>query len=1049
MRTINLILDQERQNEPIKLQGILQGNKNIQFKIKLAQNGTLIDIDNMKKPKVIYRWLNINKAYVFDESADGYDITVADNTITIPSNERMVMGYGQVQIKIVLDDLYTYSCSYNVDRNLDYKATLIDPTSPHNYALEDLSNVPKSKFDEKAKASNLMKNDMADVDLDKLNDKFKDTDSGKELKQQGIDLGLKANADMLNVSPSTFNRELTQNKAFQDLQNKHPDTTGKTDAEIKALFYTNRFEETNAVDLTQPPFDAPTTLLMVYQMNSEGGTIRQVLPPHTTNQIIMVEMLFAKGVSNATLEIDVVSGEHIEGITGQTNALTFDKQGYLGYFLPLQNSQGYEFVSHHETMITGITMRDSQSNVSLGVKDITFDDSFTLEDSQETLKIKFNGKSASALPFVDGKLEKEFVPTKVQSQDKTIRIANLGGVADLSVNDPLSNEGVMATLGTDRLYNSKYDNEKIFFGDVKHKGGSFVHFNNQDGSIILQEIDGKDPLVTGGTLFLLGLYYEPNMLDPSTLNQDGYFRIELVDQNGDILIDVDGNPMGAEIHYLQGQKERNELYLGFIKATTYTEVRARFVNSFTSQEVLTVGANTAIVAQPIGDDYASGLPILNFMAYTGIRLNMNKKYYGYNSLNLARYLVFDEPLSVLTPQTTSLGENSYIDNRSNINMQIANNELVITDNGVSQPVFSIFKLYDNLDTSFIKEQNITADVIVNIVDKVNAFNVLFMKYTGTETTNIPKPNVLSFNNSNPVFATGWEIIDTLFIPEDAVQGEHIATKEFIVPNDSNIKQMAILLHQVAGGQPLNLKLKDFEVDIKPPFSKMIVTNNLSIKEELLLTNKEYYKSRVDCPNGYSAYRFTINSTDTKIPVGVFKGGDGKIINDNAWTDVGAIDPNKVQGDIKFLVDGKVNMEYGGQLFNEQSSENNIDFWIAKLNGDGTFTEVPNSRYTSTIEANKTTPKKFLSKAFTFDVKANESYRVFAKSNKDDGCYVQASPNGNTLFYTSIVFNELQLSNTDVMEKANEVIFMENGKEVYNKMLQYDITTGKMTVIDKK
>lgn len=78
-----------------------------------------------------------------------------------------------------------------------------------------------------------------------------------------------------------------------------------------------------------------------------------------------------------------------------------------------------------------------------------------------------------------------------------------------------------------------------------------------------------------------------------------------------------------------------------------------------------------------------------------------------------------------------------------------------------------------------------------------------------------------------------------------------------------------------------------------------------------------------------------------------------------------------------------------------------------MNGDGTFTEVPNSRYTSTIEANKTTPKKFLSKSFNFDVKANESYRVFAKSNKDDGCFIQATPNGSPLFYLSIVFDELE------------------------------------------
>lgn len=113
------------------------------------------------------------------------------------------------------------------------------------------------------------------------------------------------------------------------------------------------------------------------------------------------------------------------------------------------------------------------------------------------------------------------------------------------------------------------------------------------------------------------------------------------------------------------------------------------------------------------------------------------------------------------------------------------------------------------------------------------------------------------------------------------------------------------------------------------------------------------------------------------------------------------------GDVKFIADGRVNFEFGGQLFNEQGTENQIEIWLAKVNDDGTFIEVIGSRYTSTVEANKTTLKKFLSKAFSFDVKNGERYRVFAKSNKDDGCYLQCGQDGNPLFYTSIVFDEIE------------------------------------------
>ena len=51
-------------------------------------------------------------------------------------------------------------------------------------------------------------------------------------------------------------------------------------------------------------------------------------------------------------------------------------------------------------------------------------------------------------------------------------------------------------------------------------------------------------------------------------------------------------------------------------------------------------------------------------------------------------------------------------------------------------------------------------------------------------------------------------------------------------------------------------------------------------------------------------------------------------------------------------------------------------------------EVAGSHYATTIEAQRTTPKNITSPKFTFSVKANETYRFYGKSNKDDGFYLQ-------------------------------------------------------------
>lgn len=53
-----------------------------------------------------------------------------------------------------------------------------------------------------------------------------------------------------------------------------------------------------------------------------------------------------------------------------------------------------------------------------------------------------------------------------------------------------------------------------------------------------------------------------------------------------------------------------------------------------------------------------------------------------------------------------------------------------------------------------------------------------------------------------------------------------------------------------------------------------------------------------------------------------------------------------------------------------------------------------------------TPKKIVSNSFNFNVKENEVYRMFMKSNVDDGFYLECTPNGQPLFYSSIVFDEI-------------------------------------------
>ncbi|MES1921702.1 hypothetical protein MHBO_003231, partial [Bonamia ostreae] len=67
MRTIKIELDTARQDERIEVDGILQGNQNVEFEVRLAEDGEPIAIADIKKPKIIWRYTRIGVATTLAE----------------------------------------------------------------------------------------------------------------------------------------------------------------------------------------------------------------------------------------------------------------------------------------------------------------------------------------------------------------------------------------------------------------------------------------------------------------------------------------------------------------------------------------------------------------------------------------------------------------------------------------------------------------------------------------------------------------------------------------------------------------------------------------------------------------------------------------------------------------------------------------------------------------------------------------------------------------------------------------------------------------------
>lgn len=105
-------------------------------------------------------------------------------------------------------------------------------------------------------------------------------------------------------------------------------------------------------------------------------------------------------------------------------------------------------------------------------------------------------------------------------------------------------------------------------------------------------------------------------------------------------------------------------------------------------------------------------------------------------------------------------------------------------------------------------------------------------------------------------------------------------------------------------------------------------------------------------------------------------------------------------------DGIITIQYSGQAYNETSTMNEANFWAAKVAPDGALTEVPNSRYSTTIEANRKIAKYIQSKSITFPIQQGESIRFLANSNIDDGFYLQSGTDGKPLFEVVVNFKEM-------------------------------------------
>ena len=1010
-------------------QTVVQGSQDTELLVTVLQDGKSISIadDANIILNVLYNG-KTNPAYETKTGDADFKATITDGKITIPFTEPMTALYGKHSLFLTIEDV-NISCvigmEYEVLKNDAYDVKSIPNNLPsiENLVKQiatklniDMSNADdvalKAKLsalgigeDETPKAivtklssltgNNRLPNsavkdslgvDLADVNLDKLDEKFQATDSGKQQKLNTQAINTKLNTDMANVNTLLFSREMKLTNAYQDLA-KRPSSAGKTAAEIKALFEANRFEEQDAIDFSDPQFSA-TTLYMAYQFTNSDQTITQELPAVSDNKIIMVEILLSSSVKNPTLTFTPKSGDNIQGVS-KPYTIT-GKDGYIGYFLPLQNENAWQFIPHEISHEFSLAVSDDKGNVHIGINSMEFKNA-TVEEKNGILEV-----TPDNIEFTEINGNK-FNSNKITSMDKSVNIHNLNGSADLSVRVPGGLDGVFAKLSNPEPLNTDFHDQRPYFGNRFSMFGNYIGYDMQNKAFTIQDGDpNDDPNISGGTNIRGGFFAK--FKNKPIASNDGYVELKLVDVNTkDYLLDDNGNPYAVRKDYKAGEVIDKELLVISLNARGQQKIAFEIDASFAGQ-ILELDDDSCVYLQALNKDYNTGMAEVIFEQQTGYTIHQHHVYYGTNFMNYAAALVKDVAEQEINDYHEILGNNLFISSKGKAKVSISNYQLVVKDNGTDLPVFSVGKILTKEETRALANKNLRATV--KITDKNNAFDYSLMKWTGDGPATLPI--ITGYQNEQPQFATGWEKVQNKFIPEDVVSGVHTDTNAFTVPADA--KQVAFMIYPHESQTPTTLKLNDFELDVVPAFTKSYIDGFSDIKEKTLEYSDYSYKSVVRVPEGDIDYRYTVNDTATNIPVGVFSGGDGQLFNNNAWNDPGSSDPEKVQGDIESKVDGKMkSFEYSARIGNETNTENDVNFWLEEVGGS----EVPGSRYTGKIPAKTLVTKETPITKFSFDVKAGKSYRLKAQSNIKDGFFIESKNRAYPLVEIIYDFREIE------------------------------------------
>lgn len=663
---------------------------------------------------------------------------------------------------------------------------------------------------------------------------------------------------------------------------------------------------------------------------------------------------------------------------------------------------------------TGIIIDNGTSNVA-GVTQLNFPTSEFLAKSPTEVDVipyvtvsEENGQSVLSEKLVVQPPLKVFADPDKQYSSKMF--------IDPAAYEPQHAPSFLAYLSDDSeivgKHGSKKHDGKLWFDNIVVPDGVYIHSERANKSWSIEEADQLDPNVSGGTDYLI--CYRIHM--DGNAPEDGFVRSYVMTdpynevEEPTIMLDKDGQPLAYEKHYKAGQPLGAIDIIAVVNAKGETRFSCHVVDSFEQDLVVLTDRTrgcTGLLIQALTSTEKTGLGLLQFENDTNQNIEFSSHYMGVDRMSIQWVLQQDQPIQIgEAGQGQTMQDGLHFYNISRMKLGVDAGHLVFQDDGSDVCDFNFGKIFTAEETQMTVGRDV--NISITITDKDSGWEVALMGWDGKPDEYTPEI-FKSRTDGVPNFETNWTKYASAFISEDIVSGEHKFATTFTVP--AGIQNYAVIIYPVQAQQPLTLKLKQFQLDIAEPYVGYAISAPERLEELHLHYDKEF-KQFVQDTQGYASLRYTINNSDTPMPIGIPMNGQAAIVLDPTVNQISGSSAKGGEGAMKFTESGKATIASDVRLWNEQSTDDTVTMWYSTVDAMGQLTKIPESETQFTIKAGAKNVL-YSMKQFTIDVEVNDRVALSAKSNKVDGAFLQTISQDKPLLSTKVNFVELVGANDDI------------------------------------